>query len=126
MSGLSKVQYLHCSQEASWPDDDPHFAGAAWRDAEIRSTPTDWGGSLPHGELPPIPLQFDPKTGRPREWPMRDTIVYWTARLDLLPPGKYDLRCRTIDANGMAQPMPRPFSKSGYNAIQKVSLIVGI
>ena len=55
---------------------------------------------------------------------MRGTIAFWTARLHGLPPGKYDLRCRTIDANGVAQPMPRPFPKSGYNAIQKVSLVV--
>ncbi len=39
--------------------------------------------------------------------------------------GHYDLRCRTIDLNGIAQPMPRPFPKSGRVAIQSVSLIVG-
>jgi DMSO/TMAO reductase YedYZ molybdopterin-dependent catalytic subunit len=125
MSGLSKVQYWLGSQEAAWPDDDPHFTGADWRDAEILPAPSGWGGGLPHGKLPAVPLQFDAKTGRPREWPMRGTIVYWTARLDSLPPGKYDLRCRTIDANGVAQPLPRPFPKSGYNAIHKVSLTVG-
>jgi hypothetical protein len=41
-----------------------------------------------------------------------------------LRPGKYDLCCRTIDANGLAQPMPRPLLKSGYNAIQKKPLVV--
>jgi hypothetical protein len=55
---------------------------------------------------------------------MRDTIASWTARLSDLKPGKYDVRCRTIDANGAAQPMPRPFPKSGHNAIAKVSLSV--
>jgi hypothetical protein len=39
-------------------------------------------------------------------------------------PGQYHLRCRTIDANGAAQPMPRPFPKSGNNAIQQVALDV--
>ena len=34
------------------------------------------------------------------------------------------VRCRTIDRNGIAQPMPRPFKKSGGNAIQSVSLTV--
>ena len=125
MSGLSKVQYWLSSQEVSSPEADPHFAGADWRDAEILPAPTSWGGGLPHGKLPAVPLQFDAKTCRPREWPMRDTIAHWTARLSNLPPGKYDLRCRTIDANGVAQPMPRPFPKSGHNAIQKVSLTVG-
>lgn len=41
-----------------------------------------------------------------------------------VPAGKYDLRCRTIDANRIAQPMPRPFPKSGRNAIEKVELEV--
>jgi hypothetical protein len=27
-------------------------------------------------------------------------------------PGEYNVSCRTIDANGIAQPMPRPFRKS--------------
>jgi DMSO/TMAO reductase YedYZ molybdopterin-dependent catalytic subunit len=124
MSGLSKVQYCVASQEVALPANDPHFAGADWRDAEILPAPVRWGGGLPDGKLPAVPLQFDADTGKPREWPMRDTIAFWTARLSILPPGKYDLRCRTIDANGQAQPMPRPFPKSGYNAIQKVSLTV--
>jgi len=124
MSGLSRVQYWVTSQEAALPANDPHFARADWRDAEILPAPAHWGGGLPDGKLPAVPLQFDANTGRPREWPMRDTITYWTAQLGALPPGKYDLRCRTIDANGVAQPMPRPFPKSGYNAIQKVSLTV--
>jgi DMSO/TMAO reductase YedYZ molybdopterin-dependent catalytic subunit len=124
MSGLSRVQYWVASQEAALPAYDPHFAGADWRDAEILPAPTRWGGGLPEGKLPSVPLQFDPNTGKPREWPMRDTIAFWTARLSNLSPGKYDLRCRTIDANGQAQPMPRPFPKSGYNAIQKVSFTV--
>lgn len=38
--------------------------------------------------------------------------------------GKYELRCRTIDANGAAQPLPRPFPKSGKNTIQKMLLEV--
>ena len=92
------------------PDDDPYFAGADWRDAEILPAPARWGGGLPDGKLPAVPLQFDADTGKPREWPMRDTIAFWTARLSDLQPGKYDLRCRTIDANGAgaadAPPIP--------------------
>jgi hypothetical protein len=41
-----------------------------------------------------------------------------------IPPGKYDLLCRSIDANGMAQPLPRPFLKAGGNAIHKLPLTV--
>jgi DMSO/TMAO reductase YedYZ molybdopterin-dependent catalytic subunit len=124
MSGLSKVQYWLVRQDTPLSADDPTFARADWRDAEILPAPIRWGGGLPDGKLPEAPLQFDPTTGQPREWPIRGTIAYWTAQLSNLPPGKYDLRCRTIDAHGVAQPMPRPFPKSGYNAIQKVSLTV--
>jgi hypothetical protein len=38
--------------------------------------------------------------------------------------GEYELRCRSIDLNGVAQPMPRPFPKSGRAEIQRVSLTV--
>jgi DMSO/TMAO reductase YedYZ molybdopterin-dependent catalytic subunit len=124
MSGLSKVQYWVAAHEAALPADDPNFATAAWRDAEILPAPDRWGGGLPDGKLPATPLQFDAHTGNPHEWPMRDSIAFWRARLSGLAPGKYDLRCRTIDAKGVAQPLPRPFPKSGQNAIQKVSLTV--
>ena len=124
MSGLSKVQYWVAAHEAALPANDPNFASADWREAEILPAPVRWGGGLPDGKLPAAPLQFDANTGKPREWPMRDSLAFWTARLSDLSPGKYDLRCRTIDANGVAQPMPRPFPKSGQNAIQRVTLTV--
>jgi hypothetical protein len=38
--------------------------------------------------------------------------------------GKYDVRCRTIDAARQPQPQPRPFAKSGRNSIQRVTLTV--
>jgi len=41
-----------------------------------------------------------------------------------LAPGRYELRCRSIDANGAAQPMPRPLPKSGHNAIQRAAIVV--
>jgi hypothetical protein len=55
---------------------------------------------------------------------MRNTIVHWAALLTAERPGMYDVRCRTLDASGTAQPMPRPFPKSGHNAIQQVQLTV--
>jgi DMSO/TMAO reductase YedYZ molybdopterin-dependent catalytic subunit len=124
MSGLSKVQYWVAAHQTALPADDPNFTSADWREAEILPAPARWGGGLPDGKLPETPLQFDANTGKPREWPMRDSIAFWRARLSGLAPGKYDLRCRTIDANGAAQPLPRPFPKSGQNAIQRVSLTV--
>jgi hypothetical protein len=110
MSGLSKVQYSVRPEQ--------------WVDAAILPPPKAWGGGLPGGRLPSMPAQFDPATGRPRVWPLRGTIVHWTARLPALPAGKYELRCRTIDANGIAQPMPRPLPRTGANAVQQVVLMV--
>ena len=86
--------------------------------------PDEWGGGLPEGKLPAVPRQIDPATGRPLLWPLRDTIVHWAVLVSDIGPGRYDLRCRSIDAAGIAQPMPRPFPKSGHNAIQRVGLVV--
>ncbi len=114
MSGLSKVQYcVH-----------PPLTQAEWRDATILPPPKNWGGGIPGGKLPPLPRQIDQAAGKPVAWPLRDTIVHWAALLPAQQAGKYDLCCRTIDANGMAQPMPRPLPRTGANAIQKVMLTV--
>jgi hypothetical protein len=55
---------------------------------------------------------------------MRLTKAHWAALLPGLPAGQYTLRCRTIDANGIAQPMPRPMRKSGRAAIAEVAFTV--
>ncbi len=124
MSGLSKVQYWLHPHDETLPAADPYFATAPWQDADILPPPECWGGGLPEGKLPPVPRQIDPATGKPYNWPIRNTIVHWAALLKIEPPGKYDLRCRTLDAGGTAQPMPRPFPKSGHNAIQQVQITV--
>jgi hypothetical protein len=124
VSGLAKVQYSLHAQDAPLPPDDPDFTGADWKDADILPPPESWGGGLPDDWVPDAPLQFDPTTGTPRRWPMRYTVALWTAVLRGVPPGSYDLRCRTVDLNGIAQPMPRPFPKSGRAAIQQVPLVV--
>jgi hypothetical protein len=123
MSGLSKVQYWLVPENQPLAENDPYFTKAEWKDATILPPPEHWGGNLPDGRLPSIPRQFD-AAGKPLRWPLPNTIVHWAAVLKVPVGGKYDLRCRTIDANGVAQPMPRPFPKSGYNAIQKVKIIV--
>ena len=56
--------------------------------------------------------------------PQRYTIAHWAALLPGLPAGKYHLRCRAIDDKGVAQPLPRPFAKSGRNSIQELPLTV--
>ncbi|MGH2688522.1 MAG: hypothetical protein ACRDKW_06915, partial [Actinomycetota bacterium] len=83
-----------------------------------------WGGDLPDGKLPSTPLGFDPVGGRPRRWPMPLSQAQWAALLPGLPAGKHVLRSRTIDENGQAQPMPRPFAKSGRAAIEEIPFTV--
>jgi len=122
LSGLSGVQYSFCPRGEPHLKDDPYFATADWRQARILPPPQRWGGGLPEGRLPPVPLQIDSSTGKPHMWPIRNAIVHWATLLTIERPGEYDLRCRTIDANGIAQPTPRPFAKSGNNAIQQVTI----
>lgn len=123
VSGLRKVQYCVHPQAEPWPADDPYGMKADWRDAAILPPPTDWGGGLPGGKLPPT-LQTDPATGRPIYWPLRYTVVHWTVMLPGLPAGNYELCCRTIDGNGIAQPLPRTLPRTGYNTLHAVKLIV--
>lgn len=122
-SGLSKVQYWLNPDGKPLPSGDRHFETADWKDAEILPPPDNWGGGFGDGKLPEIPGQID-AAGNPIEWPPRYTLAHWAALLPDVAPGKYDLRCRTIDKNGVAQPMPRPFAKSGGNGIHSVSLTV--
>jgi len=123
MSGLSKIQYWLRSHDEPLADNDPYFTKVKWENAAILPPPNRWGGGLPGGKLPPVPRQIDSATGKPHNWPMRNTIAHWATLLKIERPGTYDLRCRTIDANGIAQPMPRPFLKSGHNAIQSVRIV---
>ncbi|MDB6004629.1 MAG: yedY [Prosthecobacter sp.] len=122
ISGLKQVQYWLRDVTAPLPANDPHFTKAPWQEAEI--VPFDGGGIAGFKSAPLHSAQFDPLTRKPREWPMRHTLCRWIAKPVILAPGKYELRCRTVDANGNAQPMPRPFPKSGKNHIQKALLEV--
>jgi hypothetical protein len=57
-------------------------------------------------------------------WPMQFSAAHWAGVHPALPAGKYNFRCRAIDGRGFAQPMPRPFRKSGSNAIEQFTLDV--
>lgn len=122
VSGLSKVQVWVSPKGQSWPDDDLHFTTAPWSDAHILPPPDRWG-AVPGDAVPATTKGFD-ATGRPQSWPMRLCKAHWAALLPGLPAGEYTLRCRTIDARGAAQPMPRPFRKSGRCDIEAVPLTV--
>ena len=50
----------------------------------------------------------DPQTGKPKEWPLRNTVAFWSVTLKDVRPGAYTLFVRSVDLNGFAQPQPRP------------------
>ena len=122
MAGVSRVQYC-LLKDPPGDADDPYLTKAPWQDAAILPPPERWAGGLPDGPLPPAAGQFDDR-GRPLVWPMRNTIVHWAALFEGPAPGAYQLCCRTIDGNGIAQPLPRPLPKSGRNEIQRVAVNV--
>jgi DMSO/TMAO reductase YedYZ molybdopterin-dependent catalytic subunit len=122
-SGLTRVQVWVQNEGTPWPEEDPFFAAAPWQDARILPPPERWGAGFPDGKLPSPVRGFDPVTARPDHWPMRYTMAHWKRELRL-DAGKYVVRCRTIDMNGLAQPLPRPFAKSGRNAIHEFRLHV--
>ncbi|MBM3835121.1 MAG: hypothetical protein FJ403_17980 [Verrucomicrobia bacterium] len=123
ISGLSKVQVWIQPESQEWPVDDRYFTKAPWVDAQILAPPRIWGGNLPENAIPEKTRGID-EHGRPRIWPMRLSKVHWAVLLPGLPAGEYTLRSRTIDEKGDAQPMPRPFRKSGHAEIEQVSLVV--
>ena len=123
VGGLSKVQIWVRPKEKDWPKEDPYFTKAPWKDAVILPPPTKWGGELPQGKLP-NEVRFFTEEGKPEHWPMRYTIAHWATVLDDIEPGEYTVYCRTIDDKGIAQPLPRPFRKSGRNVIDESALSV--
>lgn len=123
ISGVSRVQVLILPRSQEPPAEDPHFMTATWTDATILPPPEDWGGALPDQKLP-LPVHRFTEDGRPEVWPLRLSRLHWAVLHPALPPGEYTLRSRTIDEKGHAQPMPRPFRKSGHAAIETVNLTV--
>jgi DMSO/TMAO reductase YedYZ molybdopterin-dependent catalytic subunit len=120
-SGLKRVEYWlrpDAGNHGRLADDDPAWQRAQWRPCVIEPPPDDWGGQLPQGVMPRDVWGFDPRTGRPKEWPMRYSWARWSATLQGLKPGGYEFRARTVDLNDYAQPEPRPYPKSGRNEIQ--------
>ncbi|MEX2216053.1 MAG: molybdopterin-dependent oxidoreductase [Phycisphaeraceae bacterium] len=121
IGGLAKVQWWAQPAEHAWPAEDEHFTKAPWKDAQILPLHEKWKGDAEVGPL--HPAQFDARTGRPVEWPMRYTWCHWAALVPGLKAGKYILRCRSIDLAGNAQPLPRPYRKSGRAEIHSVNLV---
>ena len=116
ISGLSKVQV---SLE---PATAAKTVNNIWKDAELLSAPARWTGLMGETILPGT-HGFD-ATGKPQSWPMRLTNAHWATVLPGVPVGEYTFRCRTIDAQGIAQPLPRPFRNSGHAKIETVTVSV--
>jgi len=122
ISGLSKVQVWVSPAGKGWAADDPYFTTAPWTDAHILPPPAKWGGGVTDALLKGA-MGFD-AAGKPKSWPLLFGKAHWAALVPGLPAGDYTLRCRTIDAKGAAQPMPRPFKKSGRCDIESVKITV--
>ncbi len=117
LSGLRRVEYSVTGATKAAAD--------VWNEGRLEEPPRDWGRVLPAGVLARSVLGFDTKTGKPASWPLRYTMVSWSATLKRLPPGKYAVRVRAVDLNGYAQPEPRPNQKSGMNALDLREFEVG-
>ncbi|HLJ55232.1 MAG TPA: molybdopterin-dependent oxidoreductase [Chthonomonadaceae bacterium] len=123
VSGLKCVEVWLSRVGAPLPSDDPYFTRAPWQPATLLGPPAQWGGGLAGGRIPAGTLGFD-AAGRPAVWPMRYAIAHWTAAVKAPAPGDYVLRCRAIDGNGVAQPMPRPIGHGGMNAIEASGVVI--
>jgi hypothetical protein len=120
LSGIKRVEYWlrpDVGMHGTLEDDDPAWKAAKWQPCQIMPPPDDWSLSLPRGVEPKDVWGFDGK-GKPKDWPLRYSLVPWTATLEGLTPGMYEFRARTVDLNDFAQPEPRPYQKSGRNGIQ--------
>ena len=118
--GLERVEYWlrqDTGNGGKLPLADAAWRMATWTTAVLDPPPSDWGNEMPNGTQPASVRGFT-NDGKPKEWPMRYSIAHWTAVLDGMRPGKYELRVRTVDKNGFAQPEPRPNQQSGKNLIQ--------
>ena len=127
-SGLQRVEYWlrpANGQPGELSEDDPAWQNAQWTECRLDDAPTDWSHIFPAGVSAREVLGFNPVTGQPATWPLRYSMVSWSASIRGLAPGRYEVRARAVDLNGYAQPEPRPMLKTGRNAIQTRRFEVG-
>jgi hypothetical protein len=110
LSGLKRVEYSLNGGGAK-------VDAEQWIECRLENPPKDWSSVLPAGVSSRQVLGFDPKTGKPATWPLRYSMVSWSATLKGLTRGKYAARARAVDLNGFTQPEPRPNQKAGMNAL---------
>jgi len=97
-------------------DDSPELLRAPWQRCDIQTEPADWSAALPPGTSPQSVFGID-ATGRAQRWPLPYTYVGWEVKISGLTAGDYEIRARSVDVNGFAQPEPRPVQKTGRNSI---------
>ena len=117
LSGLKHVEYS-LSRQSSKRGAPAEEDAEEWVECRLNDPPADWSSVLPAGVSSRQVLGFDPKTGQPATWPLRYSMISWSATLKGLAPGKYAVRARAVDLNGFAQPEPRPNQKAGMNALE--------
>ena len=126
--GLKRVEYWlrpDAGTHGKLADDDP-----AWADggvAAVRASsppPDDWGGSLPDGVPPKDVWGFDADRQAEGLAVAVSASALWSVTLHGPDAGRYELRVRTVDLNGFAQPEPRPYQKSGRNDVQCKQFVV--
>lgn len=117
LSGLKRVEYslTRENSETATPDQSTR---EQWIECDLEDPPADWSSVFPAGVSPRQVLGFDPRTGQCKTWPLRYSMISWSARLRELTPGKYSLRARAVDLNDFAQPEPRRNQKTGQNALE--------
>jgi hypothetical protein len=116
LSGLKRVEY-----SLSREDSERGATGEEteqWVEGRLEAPPASWKSVLPAGVLPREILGFDPKSGKHLTWPLRYSMISWSATLKKLAPGKYSVRARAVDLNDYAQPEPRSNQKAGINALE--------
>jgi DMSO/TMAO reductase YedYZ molybdopterin-dependent catalytic subunit len=126
-SGLKRVEYWLRPDQGTHgkiDDNDPAWKSATWQPCDPAQPPVDWTGQLPRDVQPGDIWGFDPATGKPKSWPMRFSVAYWSVTLRKLAAGAYEFRVRTVDLNGFAQPEPRLYQKSGLNRVQCKQIVV--
>jgi len=117
LSGLKHVEYS-LSRQNSKPGEAAEEDAEQWIECHLEKPPADWSSVLPAGVTSRQVLGFNSTTGLPATWPLRYSMVSWSATLKGLAPGKYSVRARAVDLNGFAQPDPRPNPKTGMNALE--------
>jgi DMSO/TMAO reductase YedYZ molybdopterin-dependent catalytic subunit len=126
-SGLSRVEYWlrpDTGKHGRIEEDDPAWKTAEWKPCALDPPPEDWAGQFPRDVQPREVWGFDPRTGSPKDWPLRYSVVSWSVSLHDLSPGACEFRVRTVDLNGHAQPEPRPNPKCGRNEIQCKTILI--